>query len=366
MDNAQAKMAVKSRDMQALARWRRELWEHPRLVYLFVELTDRCNLRCRHCGSRCEPSHGRCLPTDLLLRTLDEVAEDFEPRTVMVCLTGGEPLLHPDFDAIVRHIVSRGFPWGMTTNGTLIDEKRAALLREEGLASVTVSLDGLRESHDALRQCSGSFDRTVKGMAFLKAAGIPVQVTTVLHKGNFAEREALFAFLCACGIASWRVVNMEPIGRALDAPELLLDRQELLQLLDFIREKRFSRHTPMDVRYGCAHYLSYEYEHEVRDNYFLCGAGLYVAGIRSNGDITACLDIPPLPELVQGNIARDRLSRVWWEGFAPFRADRSEHCAECRACAERAFCGGDAAHTWDFAARRPLFCLMRKEHPYEL
>lgn len=362
----QRKIDIKSRDMTRLDAYRDDLRRHPRLTYLFVELTDRCNLNCLHCGSRCEQSRGTFLDTGLLLRTLDEVAQDFAPRSVMICLTGGEPLLHPGFDSIVNRINALGFPWGMTSNGTLIDANRAARLREQRLTSLTLSLDGLRESHEALRQVPGSFDRTVNAVRHLHAVGIPVQITTVIHRGNFGELDAVYAFLCELGIASWRVINLEPIGRALDNRQLLLDRAQFTALLDFIREKRFAADTPMDVRFGCSHYLSYDYEHEVRDNYFLCGSGLYVGSILCNGDIYSCLDIERRPELVQGNIARDRFSDVWHNRFQAFRTDRSEACAECRHCAEKSFCRGDAAHTWDYENNSPLFCLMRKDDIYRV
>lgn len=92
--------------MSRLAEYRDYLRLHPKLTYLFAELTDLCNLSCLHCGSSCGGSRGRFLNTELLSRTLGEVAEDFEPRTVMICLTGGEPLMHPDFFKIAGKIQS--------------------------------------------------------------------------------------------------------------------------------------------------------------------------------------------------------------------------------------------------------------------
>ena len=126
------KKAIKFRDMRRLAEYRDYLRSHPRLTYLFAELTDRCNLSCLHCGSSCGDGKGRNLDTELLLRALTEVSQDFEPRTVMICLTGGEPLLHPDFFAIAESIHSLGFPWGITTNGTLIDSACAEKMLEYG------------------------------------------------------------------------------------------------------------------------------------------------------------------------------------------------------------------------------------------
>ena len=133
----------------------------------------------------------------------------------MICLTGGEPLLHPDFTRIAAHIVSLGFPWGITTNGTLIDQKTAEKLRSLSLASVTISLDGGKETHEWLRQSPGCFERTLTAVAHLNDTGIPVQITSVIHRRNFHELDAMYDLMCRMKVASWRVINLEPIGRAL-------------------------------------------------------------------------------------------------------------------------------------------------------
>ena len=355
------KKTVKIRDMHRLAVYRDYLRSHPRLTYLFVELTDRCNLACLHCGSSCETGKGTYLDTPLLLRTLDELSQDFQPRTVMICLTGGEPLLHPDFLTIAEKIHSLGFPWGITTNGTLITpsfaEKAAAL----GLGSATLSLDGLEDTHDALRGAKGCYKKVLSAVEHLHSAGISVQITSVIHSRNFGELEQLYELMRKLAVESWRVINIEPIGRALQNRELLLSDEQLVSLLDFIREKRYSADTPMDVCFGCSHYLSYEYENELRDNYFICGSGIYVGSILCNGDIYSCLDIERRPELIQGNIARDRFSDVWRDGFRQFRDDRAALCEKCANCAEKEYCAGDSTHTWDFENNAPLFCIKEVE-----
>jgi radical SAM additional 4Fe4S-binding domain len=359
-----SKTEIKSRDMHRLAAYRDYLRVHPRLTYLFAELTDRCNLACLHCGSSCGGGKGTYLDTRLMLRTLEEAAQDFEPQSVMICLTGGEPLLHPDFFGIADKIHALGFPWGITTNGTLIDAACAENLAALGLGSVTLSLDGLEQTHDALRRVSGCFRKVLNAVECLHAAGIKVQITSVIHSGNYHELEPLYDLMCRRKVESWRVINIEPIGRALEHPELLLPEEEMRGLLDFIREKRYAAGTPMEVCFGCSHYLSFEYEHELRDNYFICGSGIYVGSILCNGDIYSCLDIERRPELVQGNIARDRFSDVWRDGFRAFRRDRTQLCEKCRQCAEREFCAGDSTHTWDFDKNEPMFCItsaLRKE-----
>lgn len=355
------KIQIKSSNMDKLAQHREYLRKNPRLTYLFVELTAVCNLACLHCGSSCERTNGNCIDTDMLLKSLKTIAEDFNPNTIMVCLTGGEPMMHPDFYRIVQEIVNLGFSWGMTTNGTFITEDSAWKLKELKLQSITISLDGLKSTHEWLRNTPGCFEKTLKAVNILNTVGIEVQITSVMHKKNFPELELLYDLMCELKVFSWRVINIEPIGRALENKELLLSYDEFISLLNFIREKRYSKDTPMDVHFGCSHYLSYEYEHEVRDNYFLCGSGIYVGSILCNGDIYSCLDIERRIELVQGNISKDRFSKIWFEKFKEFREDRTKYSVRCNQCSEKKYCSGDSTHTWDFSCNEPLFCIHKEE-----
>ena len=128
-------------------------------------------------------------------------------------------------------------------------------------------------------------------------------------------------------------------------------------MFEFIRNKRYDCYVSMDVTYGCSHYLTVEWEREVRDYYFLCGSGIYVAGILCNGDIYSCLDIERRPELVQGNIKTDDFVDVWENRFLPFRKDRTQTCRVCRECEDREFCAADSMHTWNFDEMEPGLCM---------
>ena len=274
----------------------------------------------------------------------------------MICLTGGEPMLHPDFFGIAGCIRDRGFSWGMTTNATLIDDAAAGKLREAGMSTVSVSLDGMERSHDALRQRKGAWQLALRGLKALQDAGFSPQVTTVIHQENYDDLEPLYELLSEMGITSWRPINVEPIGRACESDDMLLTAEQFVGLLSYIRDKRFDSSNHMEVTFGCSHYLGVENERMVRDHYFLCGAGILTASVRSNGDICACLDIENRPELVQGNIRQDDFMNVWQNRYEVFRRDRTADCTRCIECTERFICGGDSTHTWDFGHREPLLC----------
>lgn len=342
---------LKRSQLESVARHRDDLKQSPHLRWLFFEITDRCNLRCRHCGSSCT-AEGQALTIDDVERTLATIGVD-KPT---VCLTGGEPMMHPDFFEIAGHVKDMGFNWGMTTNATLIDDAAAEKLKEAGMSTVSVSLDGMEKSHDSLRQREGAWELALRGLESLQKAGFRPQVTTVLHQSNFDELESLYELLRGMGITSWRPINVEPIGRACESKDMLLTSDQFNYLLSYIREKRFDPDNPMEVTFGCSHYLGVENERMVRDHYFLCGAGILTASVRSNGDICACLDIENRPELVQGNIRTDNFMDVWQNRFGVFRRDRTADCTKCMECPERYICGGDSTHTWDFGKNEPLFC----------
>ncbi len=343
--------ALKRAQLEQLARHRDGLRASPHLRWLFFEITNKCNLSCRHCGSQCT-ERGQMLSAE----DVRSVLQSIRGERPTICLTGGEPMLHPAFFEIAKCVRDMGFCWGMTTNATLIEQTEAEKLKEAGMSTVSVSLDGMEQSHDALRRRKGAWRLALRGLQALQASGFRPQVTTVVHRGNYQDLEPLYRLLCEMGITSWRPINVEPIGRACEAGDLLLTPEQFAGLISYIREKRFDDSCPMEVTYGCSHYLGVNDERMVRDHYFLCGAGILTASVRSNGDICACLDIENRPELVQGNIRKDCFMDVWHQRFQAFRRDRTADCDLCMECPERYVCGGDSAHTWDYEHGKPLLC----------
>lgn len=341
------------------ALYRDTLRTHPLLQYLFFEVTTRCNLSCLHCGSSCKVHNGIDMPPEYIEKALASVAAHMSPNDLMLCITGGEPLLYPHLLSAMDAAAKRGFRWGMTTNATLIDDAKAQSLYQAGLVSTTVSIDGLGSSHDWFRNTPGSFRMAKKGMdALVKNAPdyARVDILTVVNKRNLRELDEIYQFALDSGARSWRLVNMEPIGRARHNDQYMLSPEEFRILLDYIQGKHFSA-TKLDVDFGCSHYLTLEYERMLRPYSFMCMAGLQVASIACNGDMIACLDIERRPELVQGNIRTADFWQVWTEKYRFFRTDRTEASEQCRHCPERHLCAGDSAHTWNFQKNQPYLCM---------
>ncbi len=337
---------------------KQQLYKEHKLQALFFEVTSRCNARCEHCGSSC----GDFVPKDEMtydeiISVMDDVAEHYNPKDIMFFFTGGEPLVRKDFFELTDYANKLGFAWGVTTNGMLIDEEAVKKMVETNMYSVSVSIDGLKETHEKFRKVPGSFDKILKGIELMhESNAIPVvQVTTCVNKKNIHELEEMHKLMKEIGIKNWRIITVDPIGRAKDNDELLLSPEQYKQVFNFMLEKRIED-PEMTIMYGCGHYWGNVLNTMLIGTFYTCFTGYWVASILSNGDIFGCPDIERLPELIEGNIRKDKFSDVWENGFKRYRKiDRT--CNEtCAACPDWKICTGDAFHTWDFKNNKPNFC----------
>ena len=175
---------IKENNMLDLTEYRRSLWKKPSLQHLFFELTDRCNLHCRHCGSSCTSYGSHYLPYEIIEKVLLSVANRYDAKKIMVNLTGGEPLLYPNLFEAVETAHKSGFGVGMTSNCTLITPLAARKLARSGLDTIAVSLDGIEQVHEKFRNADGCYTAALFGIFALKEAGIEPEVLTVVHKEN--------------------------------------------------------------------------------------------------------------------------------------------------------------------------------------
>ena len=320
------------------------------LRILLLEITLKCNALCEQCGSRCEAGSEEGLKKEEILGLLSDIKENIG-TDMMLNVTGGEPLMRKDLFDIMKEASLMGFDWGMVSNGVLVDERAVSLMKNSGLKTITISIDGLEKTHESLRGLpGGSFDRIISAIKLLKKENFldHLQVTFTANKKNLYELPELYNLLSAIGIDSLRTSFIDPIGRALEHPELLLSKEEMRWLFSFVNKANEKRGLP--IVWGCCHFL----KDEIKGRDFVCPTGKTIASVLANGDIFVCPNVPRRPELIQGNIKKDRFSEVWETGFKYFREERRpDFCSGCRY--ERR-CRGDSLHTWDFKENRPFFC----------
>jgi radical SAM protein with 4Fe4S-binding SPASM domain len=329
-----------------------------RPIYAVWEITLRCDLACRHCGSRA----GRSRPDELdTAEALDLVRQMAELGVKEVTVIGGEAYLRDDWLDIVRAVRERGMQCTMTTGGRGITAELARAAKEAGLQSVSVSVDGMRETHDALRGVKGSWDSAMEALGHLSAAGLPVSANTQVSRVGLYEIEELFDRLVEKKIHSWQVQLTVAMGRAADEPHLLLEPYQLLEVMPMLARIK-PRADAAGVRIWPGNNLGYFGPYEAmlrgtlpRGHLSSCGAGRSTLGIEANGDIKGCPSLPTA-DYVGGNVREHELEEIW-DRAPPLRFTRDRTVDDlwgyCRDCYYNDVCRAGCSWTSHVLFGRP-------------
>lgn len=234
----------------------------------------------------------------------------------------------------------RGYPWGMVTNGLALTPERFRRLREAGLRSMSVSLDGFEEQHNYIRRNPHSYERALEAVHMaVRDEGLAFDVVTCVTGAMVPHLEAFRDLLIAEGVKSWRLFSIFPMGRAKHDESLRMTDAQFREMLEFIRRTR--REGRIDASYACEGFLG-GYEAEVRDQFYQCAAGVSVASIRVDGSISGCTSIRA--NFHQGNIYRDDFWDVWQNRFEPFRNREWARRGACADCRMFRYCLGGGMH----------------------
>ena len=330
--------------------------EHP-LTTLFWESTLRCNLHCRHCGSDCKTTSAiKDMPLEDFLPVLDDIAAAMDPHKVIIAVTGGEPLMRKDLEVCGKAFYDRGFPWGMVTNGQALTPQRFHSLLLSGLRSVTISLDGIGETHEWMRGVPGSYPKAIAAINMVAGSGaVEFDVVTCVNKRSYKELAQIKELLISNGVKEWRLFTVFPLGRAAHDPELRLSGEEFRGMMEFIKQTR--KEGRIKASYGCEGFLG-QYEGHVRNNFFLCSAGITVGSIMADGSIAACPSIRA--DYSQGNIYKgDKFMDVWNNRYQAYRDRSWMKTGDCASCKWWRYCRGNGMHLRD-ANGKLIFCHLQR------
>jgi radical SAM protein with 4Fe4S-binding SPASM domain len=310
-----------------------------RLEYVVWELTLRCDLACRHCGSRAGRARDAELTTDEARGVVRQLAEMGARE---VTLIGGEAYLRDDWTTIARAIVQAGMQCTMTTGGRGITEERARAARDAGIANVSVSIDGMAAAHDEQRGLHGSFDAAVLALRRLEDAGCDATINTQINRRSLPDLDAVLDLAIDLGLHAWQVQLTVPMGRAADRPEWLLQPDDLLDVIPRLAALAV-RGAARGVRLWPGNNVGYFGPHEATlrgrgvegdRHYTGCAAGARVLGIEADGAIKGCPSLPTA-SYAGGNV-RERPIRAIWDGTKELRYTRDRMVEDlwgfCRTC----------------------------------
>ncbi len=325
------------RQLEPLAQNVREVDRADRPVYVVWELTLKCDLACRHCGSRA----GVERPDELSLdEALDLVQQMHDMGVKEVTLIGGEAYLYDGWLEVVRSIRSFGMQCSVVTAGRNWTLELARAAKQAGVQTVSFSLDGDEVVHDRLRGVSGAYKSALAGLENSRAVGLPRSINTQVNRLSQPHLAHIFERLLEFGAHGWQIQLTVPAGRAADEPEVLLQPYDLLDLFPRLAELK-QRCEANAIKCLLGNNVGYfgPYDHVLR-NMSACGhsgtckAGRLALGLEANGDIKGCPSLPSAT-FVGGNIREHSLKDIWERSTAlRFNRDRSVKdlwgfCASC-------------------------------------
>ena len=309
-----------------------------------MALTYRCNLRCRFCYAACG-CHGPGaegegeMTTAQVVRVLEVIRRD--AKVPSVSFTGGEPLLRGDLELLTAAAVRIGLRVNLITNGSLLaGTGRARRLREAGLSSAQVSLEGPTAAvHDGLTGVSGSFDRTLAGLAELKAAGLHVHTNTTVNTANVAHLRGVVRLAAELGLARLSMNLVIPTGSAADL-SLQVAYRDIGEIVRGARaearrlgvEFLWYSPTPMCLFNPLAEGLGNK----------SCAACDGLLSVSPSGDVLPCSSCA---EPV-GNLLREPFERVWASARAAFYRRKEYAPPECSGCEDFRACAGACPLYW--------------------
>ncbi|WP_407928650.1 TIGR04053 family radical SAM/SPASM domain-containing protein [Alkalihalobacterium elongatum] len=211
--------------------------EYPFIV--IWEVTRACALKCLHCRAEAQYKEDpRQLSFEEGKKLIDQIAEMDNPLFVF---TGGDPLMRPDlFDLAKYAIDEKKLAVSMTPSATpKVTRAAVEQAKTVGLSRWAFSLDGSNaEIHDYFRGTNGSFDRTMKGISYLKELNIPIQINTTVSNYNFDDLERISECVKEMGAVLWSLFFLIPTGRA-QQKDMLSPKQheEVMKWLVKVQQK---------------------------------------------------------------------------------------------------------------------------------
>ncbi len=283
-------------------------------VHVVWEITLACDLKCRHCGSRAGPRRDNELTTTECLEVVEHLAR---LGTREVSLIGGEAYLRPDWTTIIQAIRSHGMYCATQTGGRNLTPQRLAAAVDAGLQGVGVSLDGLEESHDAVRGVRGSYARALDTLRLAKEAGLNISVNTQIGSGTMPELPQLMEVILSTGAKQWQIQLTVAMGNAVDNDDLLLQPYRLLELMPLLADlylEAAGRGLLVVIGNNIGYFGPYEHLWRGFGNEHVhwsgCSAGHTVLALEADGTVKGCPSLATVG-FAGGNVRDLTLEEIW-------------------------------------------------------
>ncbi len=283
------------------------------LDQIYFYLTEGCNLACRHCWLDPKYQSGHSNYPVLPLELFESAIHEAKPLGLHgVKLTGGEPLMHPDFLLLLEIIRRENLSLNIETNGVLCTADIAAEIAKSPDRCVSVSIDGAdADTHDRLRGVSGAFEGAQNAVRNLTNAGISPQIIMSLTRSNKGQIKDMVRMAGDLGASSLKINIVQPIARG----KALYKTDESLNIGEMIR---IGRYVQMELARTTDLKIIFHYPHAFHPLSSLaagngCGTChiFSILGVIASGYYALCGIGNHVPELLFGRVDGNSLEAIW-------------------------------------------------------
>ena len=284
----------------------------PALNTFYVYLTSGCNCACRHCWfvpERQKEVQKVFLDPEVLRHALEQA---LPLGLTAIKWTGGEPTLHPRFRQLLELQKEYRLDAIVETNGMLVDDELAALMRDSGVSGVSVSLDGADSgTHDAIRCVKDGFEKTLMGIRSLVNAGFQPELILTLQQSNKKQLHEFFALAMELGAGAVKLNVLQPVLRAetLSSQGDGLSISEVLEVSQKVSDE-WSQQFKIPIQMGVPHAFRPLSRIISGEDNGVCNI-MHVLGILPAGSYALCGVGQHVAELSLGEVMAVQLRDVW-------------------------------------------------------
>lgn len=302
-------------------------------LHVVFILSNRCNLACTHCSSNADDKGILGYTTSQAKEIVNQMAD---LGVVDVAYSGGEPLLRKDLPGLVSHARSLGLMVGTSTNGYPLTEKTAKRLKGAGLSRLQVSLDGTRSMHESIRG-PGSFGKAITAVKRSLKQGIKTHICFTAMRSNAHLLPDMLSLARELGVDGFNLSQFVPTGRG------TFDQGLTPQMAHMLLQTWLKHKQKYPDMYLAAHSSGLaSLVPDCSDSHGGCQAGISIACITAQGDVTPCVMFP----LKIGNVHQSDLRTIWSESHTIAKLHKRSLSGTCGNCLYRLECGGCRAAAW--------------------
>lgn len=302
-------------------------------------ITDKCNLRCRHCYQEDYREHG--VDFAQLLGILDQyqmllasLSKNGKRITSHINITGGEPFVRDDFLQLLKEIRARHIPFAILTNGLLIDRPTASFLKGLAPRFIQVSLEGSQARHDAIRG-EGNYERVLHCLEILKKARIRTLVSFTASRHNFRDFPDVAEVCQRYGVSRLWSDRLIPAGNGKQVDDSALTPMETRAFFNLMsaqatKQKRWRKKATIAMFRALQFLVTGEKPYR-------CSAAHELITVMPDGTVLPCRRLP----IPAGNLFETSLSSIYYRSkiFRNLR-DPATLYSGCEACEFAERCRG--------------------------